>query len=141
MPEITVSDDQLTYLDTLREELAAEHAGPYGTVRRQDVLQYLIDNHEGEIDETVGDPDAETSAESETGDGAESATENDAETESTAENDEDRLNAMMNLLETHADKWEEADGDDGRYAVELPDGEVEHVRTKDDVRAVLFKNY
>ena len=52
----------------------------------------------------------------------------------------DQLDAMMSLLDTHDDKWGEADGD-ARYEVELPDGTVETARTKDDVRALLFKNY
>jgi hypothetical protein len=51
-----------------------------------------------------------------------------------------QLDAMMSLLDTHDDKWGEADGD-ARYEVELPDGTVETARTKDDVRALLFKNY
>ena len=51
-----------------------------------------------------------------------------------------QLNAMMSLLDTHDDKWREADGD-ARYEVELPDGDVETARTKDDVRALLFRNY
>ena len=52
----------------------------------------------------------------------------------------DQLTATLSLLETHDDKWWQADGD-ARYEVELPDGTVETARTKDDVRAVLFKNY
>jgi hypothetical protein len=52
----------------------------------------------------------------------------------------DRLQAMMNLLDTHDGKWREGDGD-GRYEVDLPDGSTETVQTRDDVRAVLFKNY
>ncbi|WP_096393358.1 hypothetical protein [Halorubrum trapanicum] len=51
-----------------------------------------------------------------------------------------QLDAMMSLLDTHGDKWREADGD-ARYEVDLPDGGVETARTKDDVRALLFKNY
>ncbi|ELZ53435.1 MULTISPECIES: hypothetical protein [Halorubrum] len=51
-----------------------------------------------------------------------------------------QLNAMMSLLDTHADKWREGDGD-ARYEVDLPDGSVETARTKDDVRALLFRNY
>ena len=64
--------------------------------------------------------------------------------ETTAESDDgggaDQLDAMMSLLDTHDDKWSEGDGD-ARYEVELPDGDVETARTKDDVRALLFKNY
>jgi hypothetical protein len=48
---------------------------------------------------------------------------------------------MMNLLDTHDDKWGEADKQDARYEVELPDGTTEYVQTKDDVRAHIFKNY
>lgn len=51
-----------------------------------------------------------------------------------------QLNAMLDLLDTHSDKWGPGDGD-ARYQVELPDGSVEAARTKDDVRATLFKNY
>ena len=51
-----------------------------------------------------------------------------------------QLDAMMSLLDTHEEKWREGDGD-VRYEVDLPDGGVETARTKDDVRALLFKNY
>jgi hypothetical protein len=54
---------------------------------------------------------------------------------------DDRLNAMMNLLDTHDDKWGEASKEDARYAVDMPDGTTEYVQTKDDVRAHIFKNY
>ncbi len=54
---------------------------------------------------------------------------------------DDRLSAMMNLLDTHDDKWEQADSEETRYVVDLPDGGTEEVQTKDDVKAILFKNY
>jgi hypothetical protein len=54
--------------------------------------------------------------------------------------DDGQLDAMLSLLETHSDKWSSADGD-ARYEVELPDGTTESARTKDDVRAALFKHY
>ncbi|MDY6817982.1 MAG: hypothetical protein SVG88_04905 [Halobacteriales archaeon] len=144
MPEITVNDEQLAYLDRLSDELAAEHAGPYSTVSRRDALQYLIDSYEGDLEGSGIDADADAAEDSAADSASASAADGDGEGDddaATPDDEEDRLNAMMNLLETHDDKWEEAEGEDGRYAVELPDGEVEHVRTKDDVRAVLFKNY
>jgi len=52
-----------------------------------------------------------------------------------------RLNAMMQLLDEHDDKWEESDSENGKYDVTLPEGTTESVRTKDDVRALLFKHY
>ncbi|WP_306057973.1 hypothetical protein [Natronococcus wangiae] len=55
--------------------------------------------------------------------------------------DDDMLDEMMSLLETHDDKWEESSSADYRYTVTLPDGSTKDVQTKDDVRALLFKNY
>jgi hypothetical protein len=54
--------------------------------------------------------------------------------------DDGMLDEMMSLLDTHDDRWGESDGDE-RYAVELPDGSTERVRTKDDVKALLFEHY
>ncbi|TKX69894.1 Rho termination factor N-terminal domain-containing protein [Halorubrum sp. SP9] len=72
------------------------------------------------------------------------ATGDDATGDDAADDSDDggagQLDAMMSLLDTHGDKWREADGD-ARYEVDLPDGSVETARTKDDVRALLFKNY
>jgi hypothetical protein len=51
------------------------------------------------------------------------------------------LNSMLSLLETHEDKWREADGGEEKYEVDLPDGSTTGARTKDDVKAVLFKQY
>jgi hypothetical protein len=44
------------------------------------------------------------------------------------------------LLDDNADKWREG-GSDEPYEVDLPDGTTETVRTKDDVRGLLFKHY
>jgi hypothetical protein len=63
------------------------------------------------------------------------------EADSGGASDDAMLDAMMNLLDTHADKWGEASSGDERYEVTLPDGGVERVRTKDDVRALLFEHY
>jgi hypothetical protein len=131
MPELTVTEDQLTYIEELREELAAD-TGPYAHVRPRDALQYLIDAHDGD----VGATDVETN--DETGANEESATEPD---ESADSDDADRLSSMMSLLDEHDGKWRRTESDDGTYEVDLPDGGTETVRTKDDVRAVLFKNY
>jgi len=51
------------------------------------------------------------------------------------------LRQMMELLEEHDDAWEEVDSSDGKYRVTLPDGSTAHARTRDDVRALLFKHY
>ncbi|MBP2252032.1 hypothetical protein [Halarchaeum nitratireducens] len=54
---------------------------------------------------------------------------------------ESPLRQMMELLEEHDDAWEEVDSSDGKYRVTLPDGSTAHARTRDDVRALLFKHY
>ncbi|WP_277540689.1 hypothetical protein [Haloarcula laminariae] len=50
------------------------------------------------------------------------------------------LSAANQLLTDHDDKWREGGGDEP-YEVDLPDGTTETVRTKDDVRGLLFKHY
>ena len=69
-----------------------------------------------------------------------SAQNGDSPPDSDNDGGDDQLNAMLSLLDTHSDKWHSADGD-ARYEIELPDGSVESARTKDDVRATLFKHY
>jgi len=49
------------------------------------------------------------------------------------------LSAANRLLDEHDDKWRE--GSDEPYEVDLPDGTTEKVRTKDDIRGLLFKHY
>lgn len=179
MPDITVSDAQAEFLESLRAEIQAETR--YGYVRKRDALQYLIDNVDAdeletdvdiappsETDDAVGDESTEEQAaeavehqdeEEVTADGgaaADDGTQAEAAdggtttadssspmpdpSEDSAEGD-DRLNAMMNLLDTHEDKWREASKEDARYEVDMPDGTTQYVQTKDDVRAHLFKNY
>jgi hypothetical protein len=50
------------------------------------------------------------------------------------------LTGVNRLLEDHADKWRESDGE-APYEVDLPDGSTESARTKDDVRRILFRQY
>lgn len=90
---------------------------------------------EDEEDEAEEDEDEEDEAESKEEDGEEAEGEGEDSTSG-------RLNAMMQLLDDYDDKWEEdPDAEGGKYAVTLPDGVTENVRTKDDVRALLFKHY
>lgn len=142
MPTIEITDDQRDYLEDLRAELADEHVGEYGAVRAQDALQFLIDRYESD-----GAPDTDA-PEGPTGTGGDGDGEpgGDARDEgeggdATPGGDTDRLQAMMNLLDQHDDKWAESGSEEGKYVVSLPDGSEEHVRTRDDVRALLFKHY
>ncbi|MFC6939673.1 hypothetical protein ACFQE8_06795 [Salinirubellus sp. GCM10025818] len=52
-----------------------------------------------------------------------------------------QLRAMMDLLETHEDRWRKAESGDAPYEVDLPDGGTEPARTRDDVKRILFTNY
>ena len=90
------------------------------------------------VDVDLGDDASEPSPSD--GSEASDSADDEAETESGGDAGASQLDAMMSLLDTHDDKWHEGDGD-ARYEVELPDGDVETARTKDDVRALLFKNY
>jgi hypothetical protein len=166
MPNIDVSDQQRAFLRALRDELQSEVK--YGSVRERDALQYLIDHFEGgggldvDADVTVdtelvadasddGSDDAgeETSADGGavaasatvdgSGDGEDSSS--GSSSSSSPQSGDDRLNAMMNLLDTHDGKWREASKEDARYEVDMPDGTTKYVQTKDDVRALIFKNY
>jgi len=94
---------------------------------------------EDKDDEDVEDDEEEIDDEEEEADDEE---DEDGGTED--ENGDDspgRLNAMMQLLDEHDDKWAESDSENGKYDVTLPDGTTESVRTKDDIRALLFKHY
>ncbi|WP_252700223.1 hypothetical protein [Natronosalvus vescus] len=105
-----------------------------------------------ESDDTDSDESDDGDSDGDTDDNDESADDSD-ESEDTADSDgdddstggaaddDDMLDRMMNLLETHDDKWEESPSGDYRYRVTLPDGSTDDVQTKDDVRALLFKNY
>lgn len=89
-------------------------------------------------------PNSDSSADATSADAATEPNTTNADSPSTDSSDDNggdrQLNAMLSLLETHSDKWQSADGD-ARYEVKLPDGSVESARTKDDVRATLFKHY
>lgn len=53
---------------------------------------------------------------------------------------EDTLQQAMSLLEAHDDRWRESNGDEP-YEVDLPDGSTEAVRTKDDIKRLVFKHW
>jgi hypothetical protein len=165
MPEIQVTDDQLERLEALRAELG-DGVGKYGHVRMRDAVEYLLDRHAAGDDvdakpptadgstDPVGDAgtaadaadegaSASTAAPRENGDAADAGAAAGAEGDDGDDGDDGdgMVNAMMNLLSAHDDKWREAAGGDSRYEVDLPGGDTETARTRDDVRALLFKHY
>lgn len=236
MPDLSVSEEQLRRLDDVCAELEAVFVDRYGTVRRRDALEYLLDTyappetgepgavggseaasgsadaevaddesaaHDGTADEDapadpehspaapedltvvpgVGEVTAEALREAGFEDVAalreadpldvaaadgvgekqaidikaavvEEAWRDDAEDDDGAADDRgaaaigestdaspaDTLQQAMNLLEVHDDRWREGEGDEP-YEVDLPDGSTEGVRTKDDVKRLLFKHW
>ena len=95
------------------------------------------------VDIEFSDLDSDAETEDDAGDADTGDADGDFDADESADGeagDDGQLNAMLSLLDTHSDKWHSADGD-ARYEVELPDGTVESARTKDDVRATLFKHY
>jgi predicted flap endonuclease-1-like 5' DNA nuclease len=236
MPELSVSEEQLQRLESVREDLEAAYVGPYGTISREEAFEYLLDTYtppsenDAEADEATadtGDGSAEpddgttaTDAEPETTatdaepdsqpagdltdiagvgeataealvdagfgsiaavrdadpaaltdadgigekqaidikaevadfDGPESDTgaageveaddteANPGPGESEGESPENTLQQAMSLLDQHDDKWRESSGDEP-YEVDLPDGGTEAVRTKDDIKRLLFKHW
>ena len=99
------------------------------------------DAPDGSVDEDAGSSTSEDGPDGPRGAPADGdASDSDATDAETPDAGSSQLNAMMSLLDTHDDKWRDGDGD-ARYEVELPDGRVETARTKDDVRALLFRHY
>ncbi|ADB60417.1 hypothetical protein Htur_1531 [Haloterrigena turkmenica DSM 5511] len=92
-------------------------------------------------DETADSSDEDASSENDDGEPTGADDDGDDDSSDGSADDDDMLDEMMSLLETHDDKWSESNSADYRYEVELPDGTTEQVQTKDDVRALLFKNY
>jgi hypothetical protein len=177
MPELQLTESQRERFDALQEELAAEHAGSYASVRQQDVVDYLLDlaeevddpgrRLEPENDSPAGSTETDardddgpadespagstTTAGETVGGGSDSSGESlasdgsrSAKTVTTEGGTSDVTTGgpggMLNLLERHDDKWREGSGEE-RYEVELEDGTVETARTKDDVKAILFRHY
>jgi hypothetical protein len=171
MPTIDVSDEQQAFLRALRDELQNEvqYGSVREQDALQYLIDHFEGGGELDVDADV-EVDASAVADDEnatSADGGAVATDagGDADATASAGDDDagsddsgsgssgsgptpepegdgdDRLNAMMNLLDTHDDKWREASKEDARYEIDMPDGTTEYVQTKDDVRAHIFKNY
>jgi hypothetical protein len=151
MPSIEITADQRDRLRAVQEELSADVVGKYGHVRPCDAVEYLLDRH---AEATAGDEGATGGADvdpvengddgdgtAEDGDGGGGDVDGDARADAAGSvTGGGPLDGMMNLLDEHEDRWREGGGD-ARYEVDLPDGSVEPARTKDDVRALLFRHY
>jgi hypothetical protein len=62
------------------------------------------------------------------------------ESDSADETPENTLRQAMSLLDSYDEHWREASGDEP-YEVDLPDGSTTAVRTKDDIKRLIFKHW
>lgn len=145
MPEIRLTDDQLERLDAVAADVEAAYVGRYGRATTADALDYLLDTYTPPSEREDGPETNGAARPSTNGDGATAS-----DDESDAEEAEQKsakpagggspLAAVAALLEDNDDVWRKSDGD-APYEVDLPDGSTEAVRTKDDVKRLLFKHY
>lgn len=143
MKTIEITDAQYAYLEQLRSDLEEHVIGRYGTCRNSDALRFLIDNVDDDelelakaFDTNALPDDDEFRFEEDDGRTADGPVQS-----ADGATDDEILDQMMNLLDTHEDKWTESPSSDYRYRVDLADGGTEDVQTKDDVRAILFREY
>lgn len=66
--------------------------------------------------------------------------EDDGDERDGTESPEDTLQQAMSLLDAHDDRWRESGGEEP-YEVDLPDGSTTGVRTKDDIKRLIFKHW
>lgn len=92
---------------------------------------------DADSDATGDDDEAGTSDAEEAADGESTA----AAASSPVDDAGDALSMANRLLREHDDKWRRTEDGEAPYEVDLPDGTTQGVRTKDDVRQYLFKNY
>lgn len=133
MPELSVTDAQLQRLEAVCDDLEAVYVGEYGSARPQDAIEYLLDTYTppeeaDQPSEQVAEPEEDS---------------DDASTDGgpgSSDTPEGTLQQAMDLLDAHDDKWRESSGDTP-YEVDLPDGSTEGVRTKDDIKRLVFKHW
>ena len=145
MPEIRLTEDQLERLEAVTADVEAAYVGRYGRATTADAVDYLLDTYTPPS-EREGDTDARSTAASSNGASAngESASEKTASSNgkksAKPEGGDSPLAAVAALLEDNDDVWRKSDGD-APYVVDRPDGSTAGVRTKDDVKRLLFKHY
>ena len=157
MPEIRLTEDQLERLEAVTADVEAAYVGRYGRATTADAVDYLLDTYTPPS-EREGDADARSTTASSNGASANGAAKGNGTADGKGESESDDeassngeksakpqggdspLAAVAALLEDNDDVWRKSDGD-APYEVDLPDGSTEGVRTKDDVKRLLFKHY
>lgn len=119
-------------------------AGVKGIGREQAVdIVAAATELEGDSAATTGRDDGSETGEAAGNDGADEGSSSDADGSEPGRGErspESTLQQAMSLLDAHDDRWRESSGDEP-YEVDLPDGSTEAVRTKDDIKRLLFKHW
>ncbi|MFC6766069.1 hypothetical protein [Natrinema soli] len=136
LEEVSYVEGETPAADEIVDEESEDPASESDDENEGDADDGSTDDGPSEVTEGEGNDEDEADDEAADGDVSTDGTDADGSAD-----DDDMLDEMMSLLETHDDKWDESSSADYRYSVELPDGSSEQVQTKDDVRALLFKNY
>lgn len=139
MREIQLSEAQHERFNAIQERLAAEYAGRYASVRPADVVDYLLDTAETDAAAPSENDDAASTEDDEATSNSSGMLSGTTATKTVSESTSD-TSGVFDLLDEHADKWRESDGD-VPYEVDLPDGSTETARTRDDIKATLFEHY
>jgi len=139
MREIQLSEAQHERFNAIQERLAAEYAGRYASVRPADVVDNLLDTAETDAAGSSANDDAAPTGDAEATASSTGMSTETAATKTVSESTSD-VSGVFDLLDEHADKWRESDGE-VPYEVDLPDGSTETARTRDDIKTTLFKYY
>lgn len=130
--------------DEMRGRLLRELGPAEFAARLEGVTADGVPNDEGGTDETGTESGSSTSTESTTNEDGTDTQSVTASGPTKADESADSgglLSRANKLLDEYSDVWRENDDGDEPYAVDLPDGTTERVRTKDDVRRLLFQHY
>ncbi|MFQ3284546.1 hypothetical protein [Natronomonas sp.] len=140
MREIQLSEAQHERFTAIQERLSAEYAGRYASVRPADVMDYLLDT--AEADDAIAPPANDDATPAEDTETTSESTELSAEASATgaASDSASDTSGVFDLLDEHSHKWRDSDGE-VPYEVDLPGGGTETARTRDDIKAILFKHY
>ncbi|MFC7229125.1 hypothetical protein N0B31_17100 [Salinirubellus salinus] len=151
MPEIRLTEEQLERLEAVTADVEAAYVGRYGRATPTDAIDYLLDTYTPPS--ATVEADAAPPSNGDSADGGADETDEAEETEADTGATESAstggsgsggggspLTAAAALLEENDDVWRKSGGD-APYEVDLPDGTTEAVRTKGDVKRLLFKHY
>ncbi|MEF8777301.1 MAG: helix-hairpin-helix domain-containing protein [Natronomonas sp.] len=109
-----------------------------GDEQAVDIVAVAAETDASTTNDIPDEDDAESGDDDTDPDRSDSASEADADASESSP--ESTLQQAMDLLDAHDTRWRESSGDEP-YEVDLPDGSTETVRTKDDIKRLIFKHW